>query len=226
MQLVKDSFTDQIYQIVKEKILLTELRMGEQLNPRALAEEFHVSAMPVREALHRLINEGLAVNRSRVGFFVRSFTPEEIAHIMEMRQLFELYCLETYFDRIDPLEVKAFLKRCQGRTHLSRREFDQLDEGIHDLIVNASQNPLLMKSYHEVKNQIIICRHLDRDRIEVAHGEHIQLLQAIIAPDRPKAVQVLRGHIKRVADSIAVQDHQGDAGAAEPGYGQPLRARP
>ncbi len=203
MQLNKDSITEQIYRIIKEKILLTELRLGQQINPRELAEEFRISVMPVRDALFKLVSEGLVENKSRVGFFVRSFTREEIRDIMEVRTLYELYCLENYFDQIDRVMLRSYFDRCLKKTDLLRREFDELDEEIHDLFINASHNRYLIKSYHEVKNQIIIFRHLDRDQMEVAHQEHITLLRAMLDMDKAGAVRLLHRHIERVAKAIS-----------------------
>ena len=202
MQLVRNSINEQLYEIIKEKILLTELSLGEQINLKEIASEFNVSTIPVRDALFQLINEGLVENRSRVGFFVRSFTTEEISDIMEVRQLYELYCLDNYFGSIDQRHVARCLARCSNQESLSRREFDELDEEIHDLFIHASQNKCLMKSYKEVKNQIIIFRHLDKDRIPLANQEHKRLLQAILDGDKVEAIRVLRGHIERVARAI------------------------
>lgn len=203
MQLVKDSITEQIYRIIKDKILLNEMRLGQQINPRALSEEYRVSVMPVRDALLKLANEGLVVNKSRVGFFVRSFTFEEIRDIMEVRSLYELYCLEKHFENIDKKKVKNYFNRCIETPELSRRDFDELDEQIHDLLINAARNTYLIKSYQEVRNQIIIFKHLDKDQMEVAHQEHIGILKAILEKNKPKAVRLLRMHIERVAKAIA-----------------------
>lgn len=202
MELIKDSINEQLYRIIKEKILLTELSLGEQINPRELAKAFRVSVMPVRDALFKLVNEGLVENKSRVGFFVRSFTRQEIKDIMEVRKLYELYCLENYFDQIDKDLLATCLNRSGNNASLSRRAFDELDNQIHEAFIHASQNRYLMKSYEEVKNQIIIFKHLDKDQIEVANQEHIQLLQAILHKDKTEAVQVLRRHIDRVANAI------------------------
>jgi DNA-binding GntR family transcriptional regulator len=202
MQLVQESINEQLYQIIKQKILTTELSLGEQINQRELAHEFGVSTIPVRDALFQLLNEGLVENRSRMGFFVRSFTNKEISDIMEVRLLYELYCLENYFERIDRKLLTGCLIRCRMQKSPSREKFDKLDEQIHDIFIHASENERLMKSYREVKNQIIIFRHLDKDRIELANQEHIEFLQQILDGKKPEALLGLRRHIERVADAI------------------------
>jgi DNA-binding GntR family transcriptional regulator len=85
---------------------------------------------------------------------------------------------------------------------MSRRKFDALDEQIHDLFITASTNRYLIKNYNEVKNRIIIFRNMDRDQIDQANREHIQLLKAILQKDKTHAVQTLRGHIERVTHAI------------------------
>ena len=202
MKLVSYNINEQLYQIIKERILLTDLSLGEQINLRELAREFGISTIPVRDALFQLINEGLVENRSRMGFFVRSFTTKEISDIMEVRLLYELYCLENYFGKIERKILIQCLAKCKKQKEPSRHEFDALDEQIHDLFINASQNEHLMKSYKEVRNQIIIFRHLDKDRIEVANQEHLEFLQLILEGDKVGALLGLRRHIERVASSI------------------------
>ena len=56
--------------------------------------------MPIRDALNQLANEGLVIRKPGL-VFVRSFTPKEAKDLMEVRKLYELYCLEKYFDKID-----------------------------------------------------------------------------------------------------------------------------
>lgn len=202
MKLVDYNINEQLYRIIKDRILLTELSLGEQINQRELAREFGISTIPVRDALFQLINEGLVENKSRMGFFVRSFTTKEISDIMEVRLLYELYCLENYFDRIERKVLTHCLTQCIKQKEPSRQEFDGLDEQIHDLFINASQNEHLMKSYKEVRNQIIIFRHLDKNRIEVANQEHIEFLQLILDGNKAGALRGLRRHIERVASSI------------------------
>ncbi len=49
------------------------------------------------------------IRKPRVGFFVRSFTPKEAKDLLwSVRKLYELYCLEKYFDKIDRKIVRLF----------------------------------------------------------------------------------------------------------------------
>lgn len=72
------SMPDRIYAELRSEILSHELSPSSNLKIEALSERFHTSAIPVREALARLCNEGLAVQENRMGFSVRPVTPSSL----------------------------------------------------------------------------------------------------------------------------------------------------
>ncbi|MGQ9622044.1 MAG: FCD domain-containing protein [Candidatus Caldatribacteriaceae bacterium] len=118
---------------------------------------------------------------------------------MEVRKLYELYCLEEYFDRINREKLSACLKRCRKRnTFAEGEEFEQLDDHIHSLIVKASENVFLIGSYNNIKDLIVLIRHLIRGQTHRANEEHIALLEG----DRERAKGILKDHIDQVARSI------------------------
>jgi len=203
-RIVKESIGEQIYSILKEEILLAKRKPGEQINLRKLAEEFGASIMPVRDALKQLVDEGLVIRKPRVGFFIRNFTRQEAEEIMEMRKIYELYCLDKYFDKIDREKLKIFLEKSLDEKNITQKtkEFDELDENIHDLLIKASGNFYLINSYNNIKNQIIILRHLIKDEVSLAREEHILLIKAILEGNKERAKEILENHINRVTNAI------------------------
>jgi len=203
-RIVKESIGEQIYSILKEEILLAKRKPGEQINLRKLAEELGASIMPVRDALKQLVDEGLVIKKPRVGFFIRNFTRQEAEEIMEMRKIYELYCLDKYFDKIDREKLKIFLEKSLDEKNITQKtkEFDELDENIHDLLIKASGNFYLINSYNNIKNQIIILRHLIRDEVSLAREEHILLIKAILEGNKERAKEILENHINRVTNAI------------------------
>ena len=78
---------------LREKILSGELREGEQLRQDAIAEEFQISRIPVREALSHLAAEGLITIVANRGAVVSALSPDEIMQIFETRAALECYML-------------------------------------------------------------------------------------------------------------------------------------
>lgn len=71
---VKTSMKQQVYEIIKEKILNQEYDLGDQINIITLGKELSVSNTPIREALARLNAEGLVTSSLNLKFRVITLT--------------------------------------------------------------------------------------------------------------------------------------------------------
>jgi DNA-binding GntR family transcriptional regulator len=78
---------------LRDKILSGELREGEQLRQDAIASEFEISRIPVREALSHLAAEGLITIVANRGAVVSALSPDEIMQMFETRAVLECYML-------------------------------------------------------------------------------------------------------------------------------------
>ncbi|HKQ78090.1 MAG TPA: GntR family transcriptional regulator [Blastocatellia bacterium] len=74
---------------LRDKILRGELREGEQLRQHALAEEFEVSRIPVREAFRQLEGEGLITIIEHRGAVVSALSPDDIQEYFDIRAALE-----------------------------------------------------------------------------------------------------------------------------------------
>lgn len=97
---------DQTYQILRESILTGQVAPGSRLRQETLAVELGVSQITVREALSRLVAEGLAVREPYRGVMASTITPEDIVDIYEMRALLEGRAMELAAERITEEELK------------------------------------------------------------------------------------------------------------------------
>ncbi len=89
----RQSLAAAVVERLREKILTGELREGEQLRQDAIAAEFQISRIPVREALSHLAAEGLIKIVANRGAIVSSLSPEEIGELFETRAVLECYML-------------------------------------------------------------------------------------------------------------------------------------
>lgn len=87
---------------LREKILCGELREGQQLRQHAIAAEFQISRIPVREALSHLAAEGLITLVANRGAVVSALSPEEIMELFETRAVLECYMLRCSIPRMKP----------------------------------------------------------------------------------------------------------------------------
>jgi len=89
----RQSLSAAVAERLREKILSGELREGEQLRQDAIAAEFQISRIPVREALSHLAAEGLITIVANRGAVVSALSPDEIMQMFETRAVLECYML-------------------------------------------------------------------------------------------------------------------------------------
>lgn len=201
MSIVTDSLQEQIRVIIKERILSKIYKPGAQIPTKEIAQEFGISNMPVRNSLQDLAGLGLVVNRERVGFFVKRFTLEEASRIMEVRELYETYSLEKYFDNIDRDEMRII----REQSSLEKGEktlFRHLDIQLHGAFIKASKNDFLIDIYMKMQDLIELFASKNLSYENLAVQEHIAITSAIINNDRAGALQALKAHLRRVGKEI------------------------
>jgi DNA-binding GntR family transcriptional regulator len=89
----RQSLSAAVAERLREKILSGELREGQQLRQDAIAAEFQISRIPVREALSHLAAEGLINIVANRGAVVSALSPDEIIQMFETRAVLECYML-------------------------------------------------------------------------------------------------------------------------------------
>src|SRR6202521_6265119 len=89
----RQSLASAVVERLRDKILHGELREGEQLRQDAIASEFQISRIPVREALSHLAAEGLINIVANRGAVVSALSPDEIMQMFETRAVLECYML-------------------------------------------------------------------------------------------------------------------------------------
>lgn len=207
---IAKSITEQIYNIIKEKILFQEYEIGSKIETKEIAEEYNISVMPVRDALKKLCSDELVVNKSRVGFFVRTFTEKEIDNIMELRRVLEIYCLDTYFEKINKKRLKDIYRNIKLIENYNKSDFARLDEEFHILIISSSNNNMVIKNYNNIKDIIVLCRHLDKKRIKYANEEHCRIIGSILFGKKQSAIEQLKIHLNNFDYSIkeSIKNHK------------------
>src|ERR1700754_1600677 len=104
------SIPESLRDSLRERILNGEFREGEALIQDAIAQEYDVSRMPVREALRQLEAAGLVRIEVHKGAVVTSIPTEQIAELYDLRALMECDLLAHSI----PLLTEAHLSNAQS----------------------------------------------------------------------------------------------------------------
>ena len=91
---------DVVFETLRQKILKGELKPGERLIEVALAQRLGVSRTPVREAIHKLEQEGLVVMAPRKGAQVATISAQSVRDVLEVRKAMECLAVCLAISRI------------------------------------------------------------------------------------------------------------------------------
>jgi DNA-binding GntR family transcriptional regulator len=140
--------TDQVYDVLHGAIISGELPAGSRLRIRDLAAQVGTSVMPVREAIRRLEEAGLAEREPHKGAVVKGLTLEELLHVYDVRRLLEGEAARLGSERItadecDRMQAEYDLMVTAISDH---RVVDLLDhdEAVLATLYTASGNPVLV----------------------------------------------------------------------------------
>ena len=107
------SLTDEIADVVRERILKGEYSIGEKIKENQIATELRVSRTPIREAFKLLENEGLIDYIPNRGCFAKGFTKQDIDDIYAVRKAVEILAVEWSVGRITPTEITKLEDQCE-----------------------------------------------------------------------------------------------------------------
>lgn len=202
--IIQGTAPSQLYNEIKRDILYRRYRMGDKLHPRDLADRYDVSVMPVRDALLQLSWRGLVVSKARVGFYVASYTRDEAVHLMDVRSMYELFCLDAYWDAQDRPALESCLRDMKDGLEGGDTEgFDDGDQRFHGAIVHSANNGFLRRQYDQIRELLMLVACSDTAHCGEAYAEHAEVLGALAGDDRKAAVALLKYHLNRAMQHIA-----------------------
>src|SRR5947209_8656498 len=109
----RQSLPSAVAEKIRGKILRGEIQDGEQLRQHAIADEFQVSRIPVREALRQLEAEGLVKINDHRGAVVVALPPAEIEELFMIRAVLESTIIRDAIPNITDRDLQvaeSFLK--------------------------------------------------------------------------------------------------------------------
>ena len=116
------SLTDEIADIVRERILKGEYEIGEKIKENQIATELRVSRTPIREAFKLLENEGLIDYIPNRGCFAKGFTKQDVEDIYAVREALEEMAVRWAVARITEDEIKEMEEQCDLMEFYTRKK--------------------------------------------------------------------------------------------------------
>lgn len=141
---------DRVYRSIKHLVINYDIMPGQQIHIEDLSKSLNASVTPVREALNRLLNDGLITRKSGRGFHNRDIDIEELTDLFQLRGSLAIsafhFILRTDLkkmvpdilsevDRIDDLDVKCQIPICASMiSAVGNREMIRIYNSVIDKI--------------------------------------------------------------------------------------------
>ncbi len=203
MELQRSSIKQQIYEIIKEKILKQDYDLGESVNIATLSKEFSVSNTPIREALSQLEAEGLVTSSLNTKFKVITLTEN---NLMELNQAIEILCTggldlcvsANNQDRLIKLLKTAINNQKHDLQKKDYYKFIQDAISFDEAILETTNNQTLADIFNSLSCKLFLAiRYNHQNSVDSRNrsiSEHEQILNSIEAGDYENAKKLLITH--------------------------------
>ena len=225
------SISDQIYDLLKKKILNSEIQPGERLMQEEVAEAFKASRTPIRQAFHLLEKDGLVERLPQGGFRVTRLDVETISDLFAIRTALETYGVKLACERIQPEAIKNLrdIKEQADRLLESEsipretktRQVFELNSLFHEAIYRSTKSGYLQELISNLRNTVLRLRALGLRKDgswRQAWDEHSRLIDCLERRDKKAAGKLMRRHLANAMSHVL---SQWNLGAKE----NPRRAR-
>ena len=215
------------YWRLRDDIIAGVLAPSEKLRIEHLRRAYGFGASALREALSRLVSDGLAECEPQRGYWVSPITREELADITSARKVIEVEALRQSIGQ-GPLEWEG---RVVAATHSLERVETSMSEATREVIMGWERanrafhmalisgcpsrwlvrfTELLYDQSQRYRHRTVLRRPIPRRGLS---GEHSEIVEATLARDADRACALLSQHIENTARAVDVSIF-GDAAKA------------
>lgn len=210
--ILRSSIVDDVYDSIYQRLMSLDIAPGSRIPIEALARELAVSQTPVREALSRLVREGLVRKAHLIGYSAApQLTRKEFDDLYTFRLLLEpegarLACRNMTSDGLARLE-EAAADMGRGEPPVDRNSrysrFARTDAHFHEEILRIAGNEVMRHALVDQHVHLHIFRLMFHSRVtQEALEEHENLLSAFRAGDEHAAHAAMVAHIERSRDRL------------------------
>ena len=188
---------------LRAAIMSGTLEPGTQLGEAELAGQLEVSRGPLREAMQRLVQEGLLRSERHRGLFVIELDEAGILDVYRVRQVIEHAAAQLMLERADIDDIADRLAAVHDRMYRAasdddRRALSEADLDFHEAFVAESGSLRLVRMTRTLLVETRMCISAMAEAYEfpdVVVDEHGAMVEAVRAMDHERLLALLDAHM-------------------------------
>lgn len=207
-----DLLAERAYQELKGSILSFRLEPGNRLSVLELSERMGLSRSPVREAVQRLIHDGLATHVPYRGAEVSRVDLDDLRQLYVVREQLEGLAARLATEMLDAERMERLERILDQHAEVLETSIEpdgasgeqthvELDMEFHRLTREAADNAHLSTILDHLQGKSHLAVHSlwrSGNASQLALAEHRRIYEAMIAGDPDQAEQAARAHIARL----------------------------
>lgn len=197
----KTSLADYAAKEIRGLIENNKLMPGAHINIDLLAKDIGISQTPIREALKKLIAEGVAVYEPKVGYSVRNLTLYEYLQVSEIHQVLETYLVKELAKMPFIVDMDSLRKINEDLgEHIAKNDIEGIGRAndlFHRKLFENYYNKLFVARLFSLWNEVRSQRNIMyKNKIFTSKivGEHEAILAAISNGDSEAAEKAMTDH--------------------------------
>jgi len=212
---IPTTLIEAIYANIKKDIIEDYLKPGSKIIVRELSERYSASETPIKQALNRLVMEGLVESIPRKGMRVKNITWSEIDDIHDIRLMMDLYLVKRVITTLeDNVMLRAkfeeniakHLEYAKNNENVSDYQtVYQLDHDFHELYLMSSGNKKILEVFNRLNTHAystyLYGKQL-RSKTVAGVMEHQMIYDALCEKNEDKAKNCIELHSKNAKESI------------------------
>lgn len=207
------SLNQQTYDRCRKDIMTFALKPGEPVSAAKLAERYHVSRTPAREALVLLSTEALVDIFPQSKSVISKINISRVRQEWFIRKTLEIGMIDAFFKNVSAADIeqmKAYAKRCeeigmQPRNHETSYEYLVSDNKFHAVTYHVAGEMLaaeLIESTMAHYSRVRLLVDLDNAYKDRTVSDHSNLIRLIEAGNKEEYRKVLTTHLGRVLGDL------------------------
>ncbi|MGW8378247.1 GntR family transcriptional regulator [Streptomyces sp. ODS28] len=221
---------ERAYEEMKGAVLANRLRPGDALSVPALATQMGISRSPVREAVQRLIHDGLATHTPHRGAVVATVDLDDVRQLYAVREVMEGLAARLATERLDATKVAELRGLLEEHEELMSSGYDEqrhteMDMAYHRLIREVAGNTHLSDALGNITGKAHLALHSlwrSPEAARLAVEEHRRIFEAMTTGDPDAAEQAAREHVRRLRVRLAQAVAPGPEEAGRGGRVRPV----
>ena len=198
-----ENLSEQIARTLRASLVSGRLVPGVTYSVPALAEEFGVSSMPVREAMLQLVQQGLMRSVPNKGFRVVELSPRELDEIMQLRLLVEVPTVVKVAADVSDKTMRELRRIARDITRAAKSgalvEYIESDRQFHRTLTALAKNERLDELIDDLRSRsrlVGLGSLAEHGDLDASAKEHLEMLDAIGEGDAPRLRSLMERHIR------------------------------